>query len=215
MKIRVLLADDHALVRAGVRSLLQHEKNIEIVGEAKDGIETFNKTMELSPDIVIIDLSMPPGEFGLVTIKRIKEQKPSTKIIVLTMIDDTNIVLNALGSGVNGYVLKSSDDFDLAKAIFNVYNGEYYINHNKVKKHLIDFYKHHEMNAVKFHNLSSREQEILSYTAKGYSNREISELLYLSVKTLEGYQTKIKKKIGVTSKSDLVEYALKNGLLDY
>lgn len=215
MKIKVLIADDHSLVRAGIISLLKEDKDIEIIGEAKDGVETYNKTIELSPDVVVMDLSMPPGEFGLVTVKRIKERKPTIKIIALTMLDDINIVLNSLRNGVNGYILKSADDFDLAKVIKKVNNGEYYLNHNKATECLIDFYKKNEANSLEFQELSSREQEILSYTAKGYSNKEISKMLYLSVKTLEGYQTKIRKKIGVTSKSDLVKYALKNGLLNF
>lgn len=215
MKIKVLIADDHSLVRAGIISLLTHEEEIEIIGEAKDGVETYRKTIELSPDIVLLDLSMPPGEFGLVTIKRIKEQLPTIKIIVLTMLDDINIVFNALGNGVNGYILKSADDFDLAKAIRKVNSGEFYLNHNKATKYLIDFFKKNDSDLHKFQELSSREQEILSYTAKGYSNKEIAGILYLSVKTLEGYQTKIKKKLDATSKSELVKYALKNGLLNF
>ncbi|HHY74126.1 MAG TPA: response regulator transcription factor [Bacillus bacterium] len=215
MKIRVLLADDHALVRSGIISLLKSDESIVIIEEAKDGVETYNKTMELAPDIVVMDLSMPPGEFGLVTIKRIKEHMPSMKIIVLTMIDDINIVLNTLANGVSGYILKSSEDIDLAKAIKMVFNGEYYITHSNVTNYLINFYKHSENNITKLHELSSREQEILSFIAKGFSNKEIANLLYLSVKTVEGYQVKIKKKIGATSKSDLVKYALENGLLNF
>lgn len=215
MKIKVLIADDHSLVLAGIRSLLKHDSEIEIIGEAKDGIEAYNKTIELVPDIVVMDLSMPPGEFGLVTVKRIKEQLPDMKIIALTMVDDVNVVLNSLGNGVNGYILKSADDFDLANAIKKVYGGEYYLKHHKVTKLLVEHYQQHDVNAHTFQKLSSREQEILSYIAKGYSNKEISNILYLSVKTLEGYQTKIKKKIGVRSKTDLIKYALENGLLNY
>jgi len=215
MKIKVLIADDHSLVRAGIKSLLKNENDIEIIGEAKDGIETHDKAIELSPDVVVMDLSMPPGEFGLVTVKRIKERKPTIKIIVLTMLDDIKIVLNTLRNGVNGYILKSADDFDLAKVIKKVHSGEYYINHDKATECLIEFFKKNAVHSHEFLSLSAREQEILSYTAKGYSNKEISEMLYLSVKTLEGYQTKIRKKIGVTSKSDLVKYAHENGLLNF
>ncbi|WP_017755682.1 response regulator transcription factor [Calidifontibacillus oryziterrae] len=214
MKISILIADDHTIVRTGIVRLLSCEKNVNIVGESKDGIETFEKTMQLLPDVVIMDLCMP-GESGLVTLKRIKEHLPNVKVLILTMHDEPEMVLSALENGADGYILKSADNFDLIKAIEVVNSGEYYIFH-KGNRQLSDFYKNYEQEVnSKQQPLSAREQEILGYIAKGYTNKELANMLFLSVKTLETYQARIKGKIGVKSRPELVKYALKKGLLNY
>lgn len=217
MKIKILIADDHTIVRAGLEMMVNEQDDMEVIGTASDGQEAFNKALELKPDIVLMDLNMPPGENGLTATKRLKEAAPEIKVLVLTMHDDKEYIFRVLQAGACGYVLKSADDMDLIQAIRTVYNDEAYL-YPKATKLLIENYMEKVSNGEQedlFDTLTPREEEVLSYFAKGYTNKEIAEMLYVSVKTVESHKSKIMDKLGLRTRPELVRYALKHGLLDF
>lgn len=217
MKIKILIADDHTIVRAGLEMMVNEQDDMEVIGTASDGQEAFNKALELKPDIVLMDLNMPPGENGLTATKRLKEAAPEIKVLVLTMHDDKEYIFRVLQAGACGYVLKSADDMDLIQAIRTVYNDEAYL-YPKATKLLIENYMEKVSNGEQedlFDTLTPREEEVLSYFAKGYTNKEIAKMLYVSVKTVESHKSKIMDKLGLRTRPELVRYALKHGLLDF
>lgn len=216
MSIRIIIADDHAIVRSGLEMLVNMQEGMEVIDTACDGEEAYQKAIKLRPDIVVMDLNMPPGENGLVSTRRLKETAPDIKILVLTMHDDKEYIFRVLQAGASGYILKSAEDMDLINAIRTVEKGEAYL-YPKAQKILIEDY----MNRIGqdgddvFHLLSTREQEVLEYIAKGYTNKEIADMLYLSVKTIESHKSKIMEKLQLRTRPELVKYALKQGLLDF
>lgn len=217
MKIKILIADDHTIVRAGLEMMVNEQDDMEVIGTASDGQEAFNIALELKPDIVLMDLNMPPGENGLTATKRLKEAAPEIKVLVLTMHDDKEYIFRVLQAGACGYVLKSADDMDLIQAIRTVYNDEAYL-YPKATKLLIENYMEKVSNGEQedlFDTLTPREEEVLSYFAKGYTNKEIAKMLYVSVKTVESHKSKIMDKLGLRTRPELVRYALKHGLLDF
>lgn len=216
-KIKVLIADDHTIVRAGLEMMVNDQKDMEVIGTAADGQEAFQKALELKPDIVLMDLNMPPGENGIITTKRIKEAAPEIKVLVLTMHDDKEYIIRVLQAGASGYVLKSADDLDLIQAIRTVYRNEAYL-YPKATKMLIEDYMEKIAKGEQdkpADKLTPREEEVLSYFAKGYTNKEIAEILHVSVKTVEAHKAKIMDKLGIKTRPELVKYALKHGLLDF
>ncbi|WP_017754200.1 response regulator transcription factor [Calidifontibacillus oryziterrae] len=217
MPIRIIIADDHAIVRSGLEMLVNMQDGMEVIETACDGEEVFQKAVQLKPDIVIMDLNMPPGENGLSATRRLKEAAPEIKVLVLTMHDDKEYIFRVLQAGASGYILKSAEDMDLINAIRTVQRGEAYL-YPKAQKLLIEDY----MNRISqdgsddvFNLLSTREQEVLEYIAKGYTNKEIADMLYLSVKTIESHKSKIMEKLQLRTRPELVRYALKQGLLDF
>lgn len=217
MPIRIIIADDHAIVRSGLEMLVNMQEDMEVIDTACDGSEAFQKAIELKPDIVIMDLNMSPGENGLTATRRLKEAIPETKVLVLTMHDDREYIFRVLQAGASGYILKSAEDLDLINAIRTVEKGEAYL-YPKAQKLLIEEYMERITNEGKddvFNLLSTREQEVLEYIAKGYTNKEIADILYLSVKTIESHKSKIMEKLQLRTRPELVKYALKQGLLDF
>lgn len=217
MKIKILIADDHTIVRAGLEMMVNEQDDMEVIGTASDGQEAFHKALELKPDIVLMDLNMPPGENGLIATKRLKEAAPDIKVLILTMHDDKEYIFRVLQAGASGYVLKSADDLDLIQAIRTVYKDEAYL-YPKATKLLIENYMEKVSKGEqedRFDSLTPREEEVLSYFAKGYTNKEIAEMLFLSVKTVESHKSKIMDKLGLRTRPELVKYALKHGLLDF
>lgn len=216
MTIRVLIADDHKIVRSGLEMLVNEQEDMTVIGTAADGEEAFGKTIKLKPDVVIMDLNMPDGKNGLIATKRLKEKLPKIKILVLTMHDDKRYIFRMLQAGASGYLLKSAEDLDLIHAIRSVYNGEAYL-YPKATKLLIEEYMDKASNGDKrgMNLLTSREQEVLSFIAKGFTNKEIAEKLFVSVKTVEAHKAKIMDKLELRTRADLVQFALKQGLLDF
>ena len=217
MPIRIIIADDHAIVRSGLEMLVNMQEDMEVIDTACDGSEAFQKAIELKPDIVIMDLNMSPGENGLTATRRLKEAIPGTKVLVLTMHDDREYIFRVLQAGASGYILKSAEDLDLINAIRTVEKGEAYL-YPKAQKLLIEEYMERITNEGTddvFNLLSTREQEVLEYIAKGYTNKEIADILYLSVKTIESHKSKIMEKLQLRTRPELVKYALKQGLLDF
>ena len=210
MKTRVLVADDHDLVREGICKLLELYDNIEIVGEAGDGIETVNKVRELSPDLVLLDLNMPRMD-GITTIGRIKEIAPDVKILVLTIHDGEEYVYEVAKAGAEGYVQKDIKPEELKEAIERVVKGE------KVFPSFVEeeFRKEccEENNGNQFEELSAREREVLELLAKGMSNRSIAETLYISDKTVKNHVSNILKKLAVDDRTQAVIVSLKRGLV--
>jgi len=216
-QIRVLVVDDHAIVRTGVKLLLAQQDDVLIVGEAVDGKEAIDKALTQHPHVVIMDLSMPPGANGLEATKRLKNSNPEIKVLILTMHDDENDLSRVLQAGASGYVLKNAINADLIHAVRSVSKGEVYLYPSAAKKQVEDLLQ--QINTgnkpATYKLLSDREQETLVLIAKGYGNKEIGELLYISVKTVETYKRKIMDKLGLRKRHELVDYAFKRGMLDF
>ena len=210
--MKLIIADDHIMVRKALEMLLNYQHDMEVVATAGDGQEAYLLVEQLHPDVVLLDISMPPGESGMITAGRIHESFPETKIIMLTMHDDKEYLLYTLQSGASGYVLKNAPEDELLEAIRTVHDGGVFISKEMVPYLVQSFVNRHEKNGS-YLELSARELEVLTLIAKGYGNKEISDLLFISVKTVESYKTKIMTKLDLKTRSELVEYALKKKLL--
>ena len=214
-KLNVLLADDHKLLRAGLKLLLQRNPDIAVVGEAADGEQTLQLYQQLEPDLLLLDLSMPKMD-GLDCLREIKSRWPEAKVIVLTMHEDENYIKQAMQAGAAAYVHKSAADTDLFKAIDAVQAGQLYLSQQDSNLLLNVLLKQDPApvdNQAPFVLLSPREREVLRLIAHGYSMAEVAERLSLSIKTVDTYKTRLMEKLGTTKKSELVSYALKYGLL--
>ena len=215
--MRIVIADDHAIVRSGFAMILNFQEDMEVVATAADGIEAYTMVAKHQPDILIMDLSMPPGESGLIAVGKIKEDYADTQILILTMHDDDEYLFHVLRHGASGYVLKNAPDEELLLAIRTIYTGGTYI-HPKLATSLVrEFVKKDNTSSTGdvFELLSKRELEILPLIAKGYGNKEIAEKLFISVKTVEAHKAKIMEKLNLKNRPELVEYALKKKLLDF
>lgn len=215
--MKIVIADDHAIVRSGFSMILNFQPDMEVIATAADGIEAYTAVAKNKPDILVMDLSMPPGESGLIATGKIKEDYPDTKILILTMHDDEEYLFHILKSGASGYVLKNAPDEELLLAIRTVHAGGTYI-HPKMATSLVrEFIKHDKSGSSEdpFELLSKRELEILPLIAKGYGNKEVAEKLFISVKTVEAHKAKIMEKLQLKSRPELVEYALRKKLLDF
>jgi two-component system, NarL family, response regulator NreC len=219
MNIRVLLVDDHAVVRSGLQLLIDAQSDMSVIGEAADGLEAVAKALELKPDVVLMDLSMPGGRDGLHTTAELTASQPDTKILILTMHDDEQYLFRSLKAGASGYILKSSPGAELLKAIRQVYQGQAYLHPSAAKK-VIQGYLHGNTAADKdpadtYDLLSEREKEILGLAAKGYTNKEMADMLAISAKTVENHKAHIMDKLGLSTRRDLMRFAVKRGLLDF
>ena len=214
-KLNVLLADDHKLLRAGLKLLLQRNPDLTVVGEAADGEQTLQLFQQLEPDLLLLDLSMPKMD-GLDCLREIKSRWPDAKVIVLTMHEDENYIKQAMQAGAAAYVHKSAADTDLFKAIDAVQAGQLYLSQQDSSLLLHVLLKQDPApvdNQAPYVLLSPREREVLRLIAHGYSMAEVAERLSLSIKTVDTYKTRLMEKLGTTRKSELVSYALKYGLL--
>ncbi|WP_281199753.1 nitrate respiration regulation response regulator NreC [Staphylococcus schleiferi] len=216
--MRIVIADDHAVVRTGFSMILNFQEDMEVVGTAADGVEAYQKVMKYEPDVLIMDLSMPPGESGLIATSKILDSFPNTKILILTMYDDEEYLFHVLRSVASGYILKNAPDEQLLLAIRTVYQGQTYIDPKMTTSLVKEFVQSSQDESYSndpFKILSKRELEILPLIAKGYGNKDIAEKLFVSVKTVEAHKTRIMDKLNLKSKPELVEYALKKKLLDF
>jgi two-component system response regulator NreC len=215
MSIRVLIVDDHTLMRAGLQALLGIQPDIEVVGQAASGIEALRRAEELEPDIILMDISMA-GLDGVQATQKIKSTQPGTKIIALTMHEDESVVRGVLKAGASGYVLKRGAEDELLVAIRAVHRGEAFI-HPSLTQSFIDDYLEDTPDSASFREpeipLTPRELEVLSLIARGYKNQEIAGELVISVKTVETHKANIKEKLNIRSQAELVRYALRKGLL--
>ncbi len=210
--IRVLIADDHAVLRAGLRMLLDAEPDIEVVGEARDGLEVLARVRDLAPDILLLDLAMPRMG-GLEVLERIREASPRTRVLILTMHEEEEYLQKALRAGSAGYVLKRAAAEELLSAIRAVYHGGVYLHPEHARQLVEDMVdraaRQREQEAGP--PLSPREQEVLRLIALGYTNQQAAEALYLSVKTVETYRARLMAKLGLRTRAELVRYALQQG----
>ena len=214
-KIHVILADDHTLLRKGLRALLAREPDIEVVAEAADGAEAVRACERLKPDVIVMDLSMP-GVDGLQATAQIRERGLETRVLVLTMHSEEDYLLRVLEAGGAGYVLKQSADTELVHAIRAVHRGEAFLYPSGVRMLLQNYLRGArapEEREEPRPALSEREGEVLSLTAEGFSNQEIGRQLFISPKTVDTYCQRIMEKLGLHHRSELVRYALNRGLL--
>ncbi|MGG0645073.1 response regulator transcription factor [Sporosarcina gallistercoris] len=215
--MKIIIADDHAVVRSGFMHILNFQRDMEVVATAADGLEAYDLVAKLKPDVLLMDLSMPPGESGLIATGKINEDFPDTKIVILTMYDDEEYLFHVLKNGASGYVLKNSPDEELFAAIRTVHDGGTYIQPSMATSLVREFVKKdgEQVETDPFKILSKREIEVLPLVAKGYGNKEIAEKLYISVKTVEAHKAKLMEKLNLKSKPELVEYALKKKFLNF
>jgi len=212
MTITVLLADDHAVLRAGLRALLNAEPDMEVVGEAGNGEEAVRLAEQLTPDVVVMDISMPVMD-GLAATRAITTRMPDTRVLVLTMHAEEQYLLKVLEAGGSGYVLKRSADTELMEAIRAVHRGEAFL-YPSATRMLLSAYQRGDRSAPPAGGrLSEREADVLRLTAEGYSNSEIGAQLYLSPKTVDTYRQRIMEKLALHHRAELVRYALATGLL--
>lgn len=213
-KIRVMLADDHAIVRAGLRALLEAQPDFEVVGEAGTGDEAVELAQSLEPDVAIMDISMPGG--GLEATRKIAGYGLATRILILTVHAEERYLLPVLEAGGSGYVRKSSLHTDLIDAIRTVARGEVFLEPAATRMLLQGYldraHAGSEVDPGKL--LSEREREVLKLTAEGFTAQEIADQLFLSPKTVETYRHRVMQKLGFSHRSELVRYALRAGLLD-
>lgn len=213
-KIRVLLADDHTLFRQGVRTLLGAEPDMEVVGEASNGVEAAAKAAELRPDVVLLDIGMP-GPSSFETARQIRRQRPETKVLFLTMYDDEDYLLEGMQVGANGYVLKDSPATQLIGAIRDVYRGGSYLSPRMLGQ-LVDDFRSRIRSAdqqPRLATLTPREKEVLKMLAEGNSVKEVASLLNLSVKTVEAHKFNLMRKLDIHNKAQLVQYAIQKKII--
>ena len=212
-KIKVLIADDHAVLRSGLKMMLNSQSDMEVVAEASQDSETVLLSEKYQPDIILLDITMPEHG-GIKIIPEIKRRCPSSRILVLTMHDDDSYLKDVLKVGGNGYILKKAADTDLLSAIRSVCRGENYIDPSMTKHLISDMFGTVDENK-EGNNLSQREIEVLKYMAQGYTNKQISDTIFVSIKTVETYKVRIKKKLNISRRSDLIRYAINKGLIDF
>lgn len=213
-KVKILLADDHAVLRAGLRALLNAESDMEVIGEAADGEEVLQTVKNLQPDIVLLDLSMP-GMNGMECLEQIIMDYPEIKVLVLTMHDDDEYLKAVLKLGAKGYVLKKAADVELLSAIRTVAKGEMFIYPSMATALLCQIIspKAQDRTADKVKSLSEREHDVLKYLALGHTNQEIADIIHVSVKTVDTYKARVVEKLGLRKRAELVRFALENGII--
>jgi len=213
MKIRVLIADDHKIMLAGLRSLLEKQTDIEVVAEAENGRKAVQKAQETKPDIVVMDVSMPDLN-GIEATTQIIESVPETRVVALSMHSDKRFVVGMLRAGASGYLLKDCASQELANAIHQVAGGKKYLS-PEITGVVIDDYLvggSSEEGGTAASRLSAREREVLQLIAEGWSTKQIATHLYVSVKTIETHRRQIMKKLDLHTIADLTKYAIREGL---
>ena len=214
-RIRVLLVDDHAMFREGVRSLLEGEPDMEVVGEVEDGRAAVETALALRPDVVLMDITMP-GLDGIEATRQIRSRDDTIKVLILTMHDNEDVFFRSISAGASGYVLKRSGGMELMSAIRSTHEGNSYLSPLLAKALMSDYLQRSERvqdGPAQGRRLSAREQEILKLIAEGHSSREIAEMLDLSVKTVHNHRTRLMTKLDIHRNTDLVKYAIRLGMV--
>jgi DNA-binding NarL/FixJ family response regulator len=212
LTIRVLIADDHSVVRTGLRALLDFDPEIEVVGEAGDGIETLRLAEALHPDLVLLDITMPP-ENGIVTGKQIKELYPDMIVLFLTMHEDEGLLHEALRVGGSGYVVKRAESREILHAIRATLRGDIYVHPSMTRALLHQPVTMERRRGAPETELTPRELDVLRLLVRGNTNRQIADLLDLSIRTVENHRANLLGKLGLVSRVDLVNYAEEHHLI--
>jgi DNA-binding NarL/FixJ family response regulator len=206
--MKILIADDHGIVRSGVKLLLDRQPDMEVVAEAEDGVDALEKVLAERPDVVILDVAMPRMT-GLQATHEIKRQSPDTHVLILSMHDDEHYLFEALRAGASGYVLKRAADQDLVDAVRAAAKGEPFLTSSAQQALIRDFLERGEQP-----ELTPREAEIVKLIAEAHTNREIAEILHLSEKTVESHRANVLQKLGMRDRVELVRYAIRRGLIE-
>ncbi len=219
MTIRIVLADDHAVVRAGIRALLEAQPGLEVVGEASSGREAVEVVEQFDPDVALLDIRMPDMS-GLEACREIRARCPEVEILILSMYSDETYLREALEAGARGYILKESTDDDLVRAIRAVSDGDMAMSPEMLKAMASSLVSEQDQQAKpaegqreNYDTLTPREREVFSLVVRGYSNLEIASALFISVKTVESHKANLKRKLGLRRRSELVRYAIRLELL--
>jgi two-component system response regulator NreC len=213
-KIRVLLADDHTILRDGIRALLDDQADIEVIGEAEDGLSTVKMVAKLKPDVVIMDIAMPILN-GLEATRQIQRDYPQVKVLILTMHENEEYIRQVLAAGALGYVLKDAAAHDLLGAIRAVHRGEAVLSPAITRLVIEDYLRWGDIRPADISNgLTPREREILQLIAEGYTNKEIAEILNLSVKTIQSHRSNLMNKLDLHDRGELIKYAIQKKIID-
>ncbi len=210
-KIKVLVVDDHAILRDGIRALLSLHEDMEIIGEASEGKEAVEKAQELAPDVVVMDIAMF-GMDGLEATRRISKKSPQVKVLVLTQHDNKEYILSAIRAGAAGYVPKRALGSDLIAAIRAVYMGNSVLYPSATTVLIKDYLR--QTKKEPYDRLTDREREVFKLVADGHTSQEIADMLFISVKTVLGHRTKIMEKLDIHNRTELIKYAIRKGLVD-
>ena len=215
MTIRIVLVDDHEIVRAGLRMLLQSQTDIEIVGEAENGQQALELCRQAHPDVVVMDITMP-GPSGLEVTRQLKQQHPDIAVLALTIHEGEQYFFEMLNAGASGYVPKRAAPTDLVNAIRAVHSGEVYLHPSVAKSLVNDYLQRVQMGweRASYDGLTEREQQVLKMIAEGQMNKEIAEKLSISVRTVERHRENIMSKLNLHTRAELVRYAVDKGLID-
>ncbi len=214
-KIRVFLVDDHLILREGIRSLLGKVPDIEVVGEAGEGGEAVTKVEQLAPDVVLMDITMP-GMSGLEATRQITQKYPQVKVLILTIHETNQYLSQMLQAGASGYVVKTTAASELLSAIRAVHQGDVYL-YPSITRMLVEDYLQRVKGGeekTSYEGLTNREREILMYIAEDKKNKEIADLLGISVRTVQAHRTNLMDKLGAHDRTELVKYAISKGIID-
>ena len=213
MALRIVIVDDHGLIRAGLRALLKNEPDLEVVGDAQDGSSAVNLVTELQPDIVLMDISMP-GLNGIEATGRVKEASPQTQVLAMTVHEDESMLREMIRAGASGYIIKRAIESELLRAIDVITQGDMYVYPSLTRalfnKEPPKITKDNDPKEV----LTAREKDVLYLLARGYTNRQIAKELSISPRTVEGHRSSLTGKLGFSSRMELLNYAEANGLFD-
>lgn len=212
MATRVLIADDHAIVRAGLRALVKGDAGLELVGEASGGREALQLTETLRPDILVLDLSMPDLD-GIQVTRQIRSSQPDARVLILTVHEDETLAREALRAGAAGYIIKQAAEAELISAIHTVQIGDVYVPPKMLRALLTEPKSASTPGPRPEELLTPRELDVLNLIVRGYTNRQVADELKLSVRTVEGYRANLTEKLELHNRADLVRYARQHGLL--
>lgn len=214
-KIRVLIAEDHTIVREGIRLILEAQADMDVVGEASDGQEAVDRARKLQPDIVLMDISMP-GMDGLEATRQIRRELPNAHVVGLTVHDSDAYFFRMLEAGASGYVLKGAPSADLLAAIRGAHNGSVFLHPSLIGRLVGDYLRrvHQGETSDSYNTLSEREKEVLRLLGEGHTNQEIARRLHLSMSTVQTHRSHIMEKLNLQNRAELIKYALRRGLID-